>query len=75
MRSVRASADTPTLAQTETLGLLDRNGPLSIAEMPTHLQVKLLRAVQDREIQRVGGEKPFEVEDLVRAIEEVLGRA
>ena len=38
-----------------------------IAEMPTHLQVKLLRAVQEREIQRVGGEEPFEVDVRVMA--------
>ena len=38
-----------------------------IAEMPIHLQVKLLRAVQEREIQRVGGEAPFDVDVRVMA--------
>ena len=33
-----------------------------IAEMPTHLQVKLLQVVQSREIQRVGGEHPISVD-------------
>ena len=38
-----------------------------IADMHSHLQVKLLRAVQEREIQRIGGEKPFEVDVRVMA--------
>ena len=38
-----------------------------IAEMPVHLQVKLLRAVQEREIRRIGGERPFEVDVRVMA--------
>jgi len=33
-----------------------------IGEMPHHLQVKLLRVLQDHEIQRIGGEKPFRVD-------------
>jgi len=33
-----------------------------IGEMPTHLQVKLLRVLQDHEILRVGGEKSLEVD-------------
>ena len=33
-----------------------------IAEMPLHLQVKLLRALQEHEIQRVGGEKTINVD-------------
>ena len=33
-----------------------------IGEMPTHLQVKLLRVLQDHEIQRVGGEKGLAVD-------------
>lgn len=33
-----------------------------IAEMPAHLQTRLLRALQDRTIQRVGGETPIEVD-------------
>jgi DNA-binding NtrC family response regulator len=32
-----------------------------IGEMPPHLQVKLLRALEDRWIQRVGAEKPIKV--------------
>ena len=38
-----------------------------IAEMPGHLQVKLLRVLQDHEVQRVGGEKPFFVDVRVMA--------
>ena len=33
-----------------------------VAEMAPHLQVKLLRALQDRQIQRVGAEQPIEVD-------------
>lgn len=33
-----------------------------IAEMPPHLQVKLLRVLQDKTVQRVGGERSFEVD-------------
>ena len=33
-----------------------------VAEMAPHLQVKLLRALQDRKIQRVGAEEPLEVD-------------
>jgi len=49
-----------------------------ICEMPFHLQVKLLRALQEREIQRIGAERPLPVDvrviaasnlDLVAAIE------
>jgi len=38
-----------------------------IGEMALHLQVKLLRALQDRQIRRVGGEKPFNVDVRVMA--------
>ena len=38
-----------------------------VGEMPTHLQVKLLRVLQDHEIQRVGGEKPLAVDVRVMA--------
>ena len=38
-----------------------------IGEMPTHLQVKLLRVLQDHEIQRVGGEKAVAVDVRVMA--------
>jgi DNA-binding NtrC family response regulator len=33
-----------------------------VGEMPVHLQVKLLRVLQDHEIQRVGSEKPVKVD-------------
>jgi len=33
-----------------------------IAEMPTHLQVKLLHVLQSREIQRIGDEQPISVD-------------
>ena len=38
-----------------------------IGEIPLHLQVKLLRALQEHEIQRVGGEKSFPVDLRVMA--------
>ena len=38
-----------------------------IGEMPTHVQVKLLRALDDRKIFRVGAEKPIEVDVRVMA--------
>lgn len=44
------------LAHTGTL-FLDE-----IAEMPLNLQVKILHAIQDRTIHRVGGTKPFKVD-------------
>ncbi len=33
-----------------------------IGEMPMHLQVKLLRVLQEREVQRVGGERPIPID-------------
>jgi PAS domain S-box-containing protein len=33
-----------------------------IGDLPLQLQVKLLRAIQDREINRVGGEKPIKID-------------
>ncbi|CDM62224.1 MULTISPECIES: MarR family winged helix-turn-helix transcriptional regulator [Rhizobium] len=33
VRGIRSQADTPTTSQSETLSLLDRNGPLSVAEL------------------------------------------
>jgi DNA-binding NtrC family response regulator len=33
-----------------------------MGEMPLHLQVKLLRVLEDRRIQRLGGERPVEVD-------------
>ena len=38
-----------------------------IGDMPLHLQVKLLRVLQEHEVQRVGGELPFEVNVRVMA--------
>jgi|AraplaDrversion2_2_1032049.scaffolds.fasta_scaffold155857_1 DNA-binding MarR family transcriptional regulator len=40
VRSVRRQADTPTSSQSETLGLLDRQGPLSVADLAFHRKVK-----------------------------------
>lgn len=40
VRSVRSSAQTPTTAQSETLGLLDRGGPLSVAELASRRSVR-----------------------------------
>jgi DNA-binding NtrC family response regulator len=33
-----------------------------IGDVPAHLQVKLLRALEDRKIHRVGGEKPIQID-------------
>lgn len=33
VRGIRSEADTPTTSQSETLSLLDRNAPLSVAEL------------------------------------------
>jgi DNA-binding NtrC family response regulator len=38
-----------------------------IGEMPLHLQVKLLRVLEDKRIQRVGSEKPIEVDVRIMA--------
>jgi DNA-binding NtrC family response regulator len=38
-----------------------------IAELPNHLQIKLLRVLQERQITRVGSEEPFEVDVRVMA--------
>jgi two-component system response regulator AtoC len=38
-----------------------------VGEMPAHVQVKLLRALQERTIQRVGGERPVRVNVRVMA--------
>jgi len=38
-----------------------------IGELASHLQVKLLRSLQEREVRRVGGEQPFKVDVRVMA--------
>jgi len=40
VREVRSGAQTPSSAQSETLGLLDRHGPCSISTMAVHRHVK-----------------------------------
>ncbi len=42
-----------------------------ISEMPLHLQAKLLRAIQEREIDRVGGSKPVPIDTRIIAISNV----
>jgi DNA-binding MarR family transcriptional regulator len=40
VRSIKAEANTPTTSQSETLSLLDREGPLSVAELADRRNVK-----------------------------------
>lgn len=40
VREVRSGAQTPSSAQSQTLGLLDRHGPSSISAMAAHRHVK-----------------------------------
>lgn len=40
VRSIRREADTPTSSQSETLGLLDRQGAMSIASLAAERKVK-----------------------------------
>gem|GEM_PF-199351 len=40
VREVRSGSDTPSSAQSETLGLLDRHGPASISALAAHRHVK-----------------------------------
>lgn len=40
VRSVRLQAGTPTTSQSETLGLLERQGPMSVADLAAHRKVK-----------------------------------
>ena len=40
VRSIRREADTPTSSQSETLGLLDRQGPMSVASLAAERKVK-----------------------------------
>lgn len=73
-----------TDAKTQKIGMIEKanGGTLfldEIGELPLHLQVKLLRFLQDRKIQRVGGLKEIEIDtriivatniDLQKAIKE-----
>lgn len=40
VRSIRTEANTPTTSQSETLSLLDRSGPLSVAELARKRNVR-----------------------------------
>lgn len=40
MRKVRSEAQTPSSAQSEALGFIERNGPASVSEMAAHRHVK-----------------------------------
>lgn len=40
VRSIRREADTPTSSQSETLGILDRQGPMSVAGLAAERKVK-----------------------------------
>ncbi|MBB4351050.1 MarR family winged helix-turn-helix transcriptional regulator [Aliirhizobium cellulosilyticum] len=40
VRAIRSQADTPTTSQSETLSLLDKNGPLSVAQLAGLRKVK-----------------------------------
>lgn len=40
VRNVRSQAGTPTTSQSETLGLLEREGPMSVAALAVHRKVK-----------------------------------
>jgi len=40
VRSIRTQSDTPTTSQSETLSILDRAGPLSVAELAAHRNVR-----------------------------------
>ena len=42
-----------------------------ISEMPLHLQAKLLRVLQEREVDRIGGTRPVRIESRVVAISNV----
>jgi two-component system NtrC family response regulator len=73
-----------TDAKTQRIGLIEKanDGTLfldEISELPVHLQVKLLRFLQDKKIQRLGGREEIEIDtriiaatntDLQRAIKE-----
>ena len=54
VRRVKSEADTPTTTQSETLSLLDRNGPLSVAELANrrsvrHQSMRLVAAQLERD--------------------------
>ena len=40
VRSVRTQAGTPTTSHSETLGLLEREGPMSVADLAVHRNVR-----------------------------------
>ncbi|MGF9567177.1 MarR family transcriptional regulator [Neorhizobium sp. BT27B] len=57
VRGIRLQADTPTTSQSETLALLDRNGPLSVAKLAG------LRNVRHQSMRLVVGQ--LEADELV----------
>lgn len=61
-----------TDAKTQRIGMIERanKGTLfldEISELPVHLQVKLLRFLQDKKIQRLGGREEIEIDTRIIA--------